>query len=92
LTEHREVVVLPTWARVQVPPLSKLPAPSLPKLTDPPGKLLVGLSVSLTVAVQVVAALTGTDGAQPTDVDVVRLLTVSANVPLLPRCELSLGV
>jgi hypothetical protein len=90
LTEQREVVVLPIWARVQVPPLLKPPAPLLPKFTDPPGKLLVGVSVSLTVAVQLVGTFTGTvAGAQLTDVAVVRLVTATAKVPLLVAWMLS---
>jgi hypothetical protein len=90
LTEQREVVVAPTWASVHVSPPSKLPAPSLPKLTDPLGKLLVGVSVSLTVAVQLVETFTGTvAGAQLTDVEVVRLFTVTAKFPLLVAWMLS---
>jgi hypothetical protein len=84
------MVELPIWLRAQMPPLLKLPAPSLPKVTDPVGKLLVGLSLSLTVAVQVVAALSATgDGEQLTDVAVVRLVTATAKVPLLVAWTLS---
>jgi hypothetical protein len=65
--------------------LLKLP---LLELTDqvivPPGVLLVPLSVSLTVAVQVVPALASTGfGVQETDVLVVRVLTVTLVLPLL---------
>jgi hypothetical protein len=78
------VVVLSTWEMVQVPPTLKAPAPLLVKWTVPPGKFLVGASESLTVAVQLLVALTATGaGTQFTAVEVVRLLTVSAKVPLL---------
>jgi hypothetical protein len=70
--------------RVQVPPLLKVPVPSLPNVTVPLGKLLVAVSVSLTVALQLVGALTGTvPGLQLTAVDVVRRWTANAK-PGLP--------
>ena len=57
-------------------------------LTDqvivPPGVLLVPLSVSLTVAVQVVPVLASTGfGVHETEVLVVRVLTVTVVLPLL---------
>jgi hypothetical protein len=82
------VVVLPTWTRVHVPLLLKVPAPLDPKLTVPPGALFGPVSVSLTVALQVVVALRATGLVQVVDVDVLRLM-VTANVPLLPWCTLS---
>src|SRR5438093_11539004 len=60
------LAVLPVPVSVQLE-LLKVPAPLLPKLTVPVGVLLVPVSVSLTVAVQVVAWPTTTDaGLQPT--------------------------
>jgi hypothetical protein len=88
VTEQVDVVVLPTCCNVQG--LVKVPVPLLPKRTVPLGKVLVGLSVSLTVAVQVVGLPRGTEaGAQLSDVDVVRRFTVTSNVPLLVRWVLS---
>jgi hypothetical protein len=74
------VAVVPTWTRVQglvpnAPVLLEL------KLTLPVGKLLVPASVSPTVAVQVLAALTGTEaGVQVTVVVVPRGLTPRAKL------------
>jgi hypothetical protein len=51
--------------------------------TLPVGVLLVPLSVSVTVAVQVVPAATSTVGEQEIAVLVVRVLTVSVVEPLL---------
>ena len=62
----------------------KAPLPLEPKLTVPVGVDLVPVSVSLTVAVQLVALLTGRlAGLQLTLVEVVRVLTVIVVVPLL---------
>jgi hypothetical protein len=67
-----------------------VPAPLLLNVTVPVGALFAPLSVSLTVAVQVVVELTAMcDGEQLTDVDVLRLLTVTAKVPLLVAWTLS---
>jgi hypothetical protein len=64
---------------VQEPRLLKLPLPELVKLTLPPGRTAVPVSLSLTITVQVLGALTGTEaGAQVTAVDVERLATVKA--------------
>ena len=64
----------------------KDPVPLLAKLTVPVGALVVPADVSVTVAVQVVGALTGTEeGEQLTPVVVVRVVTVSEAVPELPR-------
>jgi hypothetical protein len=65
--------------------LLKLPLLGLTdQVTVPPGVLLVPLSVSLTVAVQVVPVLASTGfGAHETDVLVVRVLTVTVVLPLL---------
>jgi hypothetical protein len=88
VTEQLEDAVLSTWARVQG--LVKLPVPLLLKLTLPVGKVWVPVSVSLTVAVQVVGLLNWTDaGEQLTDVEVVRKMAVMSNVPLLMSWVLS---
>ncbi len=64
----------------------KLPAESLAKLTVPLGVLAVPVSVSLTVAVQVLALPTDTlAGVQLTVVVVVRVVAVTLVVPELAR-------
>jgi hypothetical protein len=70
--------------------LLKLPMPLLEKVMEPVGVVAVPPSVSLTVAVQVVALfrLSGL-GEQLTDVEVVRVLTVRSKGPLLIACVLS---
>ena len=70
--------------------LLKPPVPELEKVTVPLGADLVPLALSVTVAVQVVVpAPTSTlAGLQVTEVVVLRLLTVTANVPLLALCVL----
>src|SRR5438093_11115128 len=71
VTERLAEAPLPVSVQLE---LLKVPAPLLPKLTVPVGVLLVPVSVSLTVAVQVVAWPTTTDaGLQPTLVLVGRL-------------------
>ena len=58
--------------------------PLLVNETVPVGALVVPADVSVTVAVQVVAELTGTEaGEQATPVVVVRVVTVSDAVPEL---------
>jgi hypothetical protein len=70
--------------------LLKVPAPLLLKLTLPVGVLLVPVAVSLTVAVQLVEAATGTvAGVQLTLVLVERALTVTVVEPELPECVVS---
>ena len=70
--------------------LLKVPAPLLPKLTVPVGVLLVPTPVSLTVAVQLVEAPTGTvAGVQLTLVLVERRLTVTVVMPELPEWVVS---
>jgi hypothetical protein len=70
--------------------LLKVPAPLLLKLTVPVGVLGVPVSVSLTVAVQVVDCPMTTDaGLQLTLVLVERLLTVTRLVPELPAWVVS---
>ena len=65
----------------------KVPVPSSVKLTLPVGVLLVPLSMSLTVAVQLVELSTGVvDGEQLTLVLVARVVTVTAVLPLLVAC------
>jgi hypothetical protein len=70
--------------------LLKVPAPLLAKRTVPLGLLCVPLSVSLTVAVHVVGASTGTVlGVQLTLVLVERLVAVTVSSPEEPRWVLS---
>jgi hypothetical protein len=65
----------------------KLPLLLEPKLTVPEGALAVPTSMSLTVAVQLVGASSGTlPGVQLTLVEVARLVTTTVVVPLLVRC------
>jgi hypothetical protein len=83
VTEQLEVGVEPTWASAQVVE-PKLPVPLEEKVTVPCGHDFGPESVSETVAVQLVESSIGTDaGVQLTTVAVERLVTVSANVPLL---------
>ena len=85
-----QVAELPEPERVQLVAL-KVPAPLLVKLTVPVGVVFVPASVSLTVAMQLVAWLTTTDdGEQLTVVPVERFaVTVTAVVPELPECVVS---
>lgn len=72
-----------------VPGLVKEPEPLL-KLTEPVGVVVVPELVSLTVAVQVVGAFTGTDpGVQVTVVDVVRCVALTAKALELPEWSVS---
>jgi hypothetical protein len=80
VTEH-----LPVESSVQLSAL-KVPTPVLLKLTMPLGVLLVPMSVSLTVAVQVVESFTGmVVGEHVTEVLVERWRAVTRKVPELPR-------
>jgi hypothetical protein len=65
--------------------------PDFVKLTVPVGVVVGGVSVSVTVAVQLVDCPTTTDpGVQPTLVLVVRLGgSVTSVLPLLPACVAS---
>jgi len=84
-----QVAELPLPVSVQLE-LLKVPAPLLPKLTVPVGVLLVPTPVSLTVAVQLVEAPTGTvAGVQLTLVLVERRLTVTVVMPELPEWVVS---
>jgi hypothetical protein len=75
-----QVAVVPVPLRVQLPDELKAPLPLLVKLTLPAGVLAVPESVSLTVAVQVVAEPTPAEpGVQLTDVEDVRLSTVNVS-------------
>src|SRR2546426_954586 len=77
---------LPEPASVQGLPL-KVPAVSEAKLTVPVGVDAVPVAVSVTVAVQVVLAPTGTlVGVQLTLVDVERWVTTTVVVPLEVAC------
>jgi len=65
VTVQLEVLVVPTWLRVQGLPV-KAPLPLLVKLAVPPGADLVPESLSETSTVQVVLPLTATEaGEQP---------------------------
>ena len=76
-----EVVVDATWARAQGL-VAKAPVPEVLKVKFPAGKLAGPLSVSLTVAVQVVLVLMKTEaGVQLTDAEVVRLVAVAVALP-----------
>ena len=67
-----------------------VPAPLVLKLTVPVGVVFAPASVSLTVAVHVVGASTGTlAGVQLTLVAVLRTLTVTVVLPLLAACVAS---
>ena len=62
----------------------KAPDPLVVKVTVPVGALVVPPDVSVTVAVHVVAVFLGIElGLHETPVVVVRVVTVSANVPEL---------
>jgi hypothetical protein len=87
VSEQSDSPAVAVAASVQLPAFEKLPLPELEKLTTPAGWLSVPVSVSVTVAVQVVGASTATeDGAQLTAVDVLRLVTVNVSEPLLVAC------
>ena len=83
-------VHFPVASSVQVVEL-KVPASLLVQLTVPVGVVFVPASVSLTVAIQLVAwPRTTDDGEQVTVVPVERFaVTVTAVVPELPRCVAS---
>ncbi len=85
MTEQDDVVVAPTWARVQlVPGAEKVPVPDEVKLTLPVGNDFVPLAVSETVAVQTDPCPTETGfGVQTTAVLVVR---VALNVAVTVVC------
>src|SRR2546425_2454048 len=87
LSEQEAVPLEP--ASVQGLPL-KVPAVSEAKLTVPVGVDAVPVAVSVTVAVQVVLAPTGTlVGVQLTLVEVERWVTTTVVVPLEVACVLS---
>jgi hypothetical protein len=79
VTEHLALELV-SAAKVQVALGEKLPeALPLAKVTAPPGLDLVPLSVSVTVAVQLVPWLIATaEGVQLTAVEVVRFVTARA--------------
>jgi len=82
LVVHWATPVVAVGASVQ---LAGAKVPLFEKLTVPVGVLFVPVSVSLTVAVQLVGLLTGTlVGVQETEVEVVRLVTVTLVWPELP--------
>jgi hypothetical protein len=84
-----EQELAPEPGRVQVPPEENVPEASV-KVTVPPGRTPVPVSLSDTVAVQVVAEFTGTvDGEQLTLVALVRLVAVTVSVPLEVKWSVS---
>jgi hypothetical protein len=96
VTEQLEVLVEPTWVKVQLVEL-KLPDPELEKLTEPAGEDFVPppASPSETVAVQVEAWLIATEvGVQEIDIAVARKVTVRPKpvVSELFACVLPLAV
>jgi len=81
-TEQVAIALLPL--SVQLPDELNVPLPLLVKLTVPLGVTVVPESLSVTETVQLVALFTLTEfGKQLTEVEVVRLLTVSVCVPLV---------
>jgi hypothetical protein len=73
-------VSTPTPPEQEVEP--NAPEEPLPQLTVLVGVVAVPVSVSVTVAVQVVGEFTGTDeGAQTTEVEVVRVVADTLKVP-----------
>ena len=59
--------------------------PLMVKPTVPWGGLVVPLAVSTTVTVHVAGLLAGVEGGQSSMVDVVRVMTRTVSVPLLPE-------
>jgi len=85
-----QLAELPLPESVQLPPPPKVPTPLEVKLTVPLGVLVVPVSVSFTVAVQVVVPPTGTvAGVQLTLVEVERFVTATVVVPELVACVAS---
>ena len=81
---------MPAESSVQVPSALNVPTPVLVKLTMPLGVLLVPMSVSLTVAVQVVESFTGmVVGEHVTEVLVRRLRAVTTVISLEPMWVVS---
>jgi hypothetical protein len=58
--------------------------PLIVKLTVPTGALFVPLAVSVTVTVHIAGLLAGVDDGQSSVVDVVRRMTSTVSLPLLP--------
>ena len=84
-----EQAFVPVAGSVQVPPEEKVPVPP-EKVMVPPGRMPVPVSLSATVAVQVVETFTATeDGEQFSVVEVERLLTVRLKSPWLPLWSVS---
>src|SRR5438552_15849092 len=82
----QELLLVVVGARAQGVTLEVEPAgpPVIMKLTVPTGGLFVPLAVSSTVTVQVSGLLAGVDAGQSSVVDVVRVMTCTVSVPLLP--------
>ena len=83
----QELLLVVVGARAQGVTLEVDPAgpPLTVKPTVPEGALLVPLAVSSTVTVQVSGLLAGVDAGQSSVVDVVRVMTATVSVPLLPE-------
>ena len=83
----QELLLVLVGARAQGVTLEVEPAgpPVIMKLTVPTGGLFVPLAVSSTVTVQLSRLLAGVDAGQSSVVDVVRVMTATVSVPLLPE-------
>jgi len=83
----QELLLAVVGARAQGVTLEVEPAgpPVIMKLTVPIGGLFVPLAVSSTVTVQLSGLLAGVDAGQSSVVDVVRVMTATVSVPLLPE-------
>ena len=80
-----QVAAAPAPVSVQLAAGLKVPLPLLAKVTVPLGVIGVPVSLSVTVAVQVVETPAGTvGGVQSTVVIVERLVTITVSAPLLP--------
>ena len=82
----QELLLAVVGARAQGVTLEVEPAgpPLIMKLTVPTGGLFVPLAVSCTVTVQLSGLFAGVEGGQSSVVIVVRVLTSTVSVPLLP--------
>jgi hypothetical protein len=80
---------VPVAGRVQVPPEENVPVPP-EKVMVPPGRMPVPVSLSETVAVQVVESFTGTEpGEHDSEVDVLRWVALRLKAPPDPLWSVS---
>jgi len=76
-----EQAFVPVPGRVQVPPEEKVPVPP-EKVIVPPGRMPVPVSLSETVAVQVLGSFTETEpGEHDSEVSVLRWVAVTVSLP-----------